>query len=311
MKYFTFGRLFLVLAIVALLFVATLFSAPAQFPKGTVFRVAQDESVSSVAERLFDEHIISSPKLFKSLLIFSTYDKTIQPGPYTFDEKQNIFKVAERLGLGIFETDFIKVTFPEGIPSTEMAKILKKNFENFDEELFVSLAKKEEGFLFPDTYYFDPETTPDAVISQLKSTFFRKTKSLLSDISDVHETITFASILEKEGRGEEQQKMIAGILLNRLEKGMLLQVDAPFVYLLGKESKDLTVEDLKLDNPYNTYVYKGLPPGPIGNPGLQAIEAALSPTQNEYLFYLHDNDGDIHYAKTFAEHVKNKKNYLK
>ncbi len=105
--------------------------------------------------------------------------------------------------------------------------------------------------------------------------------------------------------------MIAGILLNRLEKGMLLQVDAPFVYLLGKESKDLTVEDLKLDNPYNTYVYKGLPPGPIGNPGLQAIEAALSPTQNEYLFYLHDNDGDIHYAKTFAEHVKNKKNYLK
>lgn len=311
MKYFTFGRLFSILIVGALLYIATLFSAPVHFPEGTVFRVGQDETASSVAQRLFDEKIITSPRLFKSLLIFSTYDKTIQPGPYTFDERQNIFKVAERLGLGIFKTDFVKVTFPEGIPSTEMAKILKKNLEKFDTELFLSLAKKEEGYLFPDTYYFDPEITPEAVISQLKSTFSRKTKLLFSNVSDINETITFASILEKEGRGEEQQKMIAGILLNRLEKGMLLQVDAPFVYLLGKESKDLTLEDLKFDSPYNTYLYKGLPPGPIGNPGITAIEAALSPTQNEYLFYLHDTDGDIHYAKTFTEHVKNKKNYLK
>lgn len=126
-------------------------------------------------------------------------------------------------------------------------------------------------------------------------------------ISDV---IIMASILEGEALPKDRQ-VVAGILWKRLSIGMPLQVDATFRYINGKGTYDLTADDLKIDSPYNTYIHKGLPPGPISNPGIDAISASLNPIPTKYLYYLTEKDGTIHYAKTFTEHIANKNKYLK
>jgi UPF0755 protein len=143
----------------------------------------------------------------------------------------------------------------------------------------------------------------------------KKTESLNEEISkskrSLKEIIIMASLIEKEARGEEDRFIISGILWKRIEKGIPLQVDAPFLYILGKESSELTISDLSTNSPFNTYRYKGLPPAPIGNPGLESIKASLRPTTSPYLYYLHDKNGNIYYAKTYDEHKQNIKKYLK
>ena len=120
-----------------------------------------------------------------------------------------------------------------------------------------------------------------------------------------------ASILEEEARSFEDKQIVAGILWKRLDNDMALQVDAPFVYLLGKGSADLTLDDLKTDSPYNTYLYRGLTPTPISNPGLESLRAAVEPIASEHLFYLSDADGVMHYAEDFEQHKRNKELYLR
>ena len=120
-----------------------------------------------------------------------------------------------------------------------------------------------------------------------------------------------ASIIEKEARTMETRQIIAGILWKRLELGMPLQVDVSFKYINGKTTKNLTLADLKIDSPYNSYLYKGLPPTPISNPGLDAIKAAISPTKTDYLYFLSDRKGLMHYAKTYQQHLQNKELYLR
>jgi len=120
-----------------------------------------------------------------------------------------------------------------------------------------------------------------------------------------------ASLIEKESSGDEDRSIISGILWKRFNNNRPLQVDATLSYLLGKKSQDLTVDDLNIDSPYNTYRYPGLPVGPIGNPGLEAIQAAIYPKDSPYWFYLHDKTGKAYYAKTFEEHIANKNKYLR
>ena len=120
-----------------------------------------------------------------------------------------------------------------------------------------------------------------------------------------------ASIIEKEANGEEDRAVISGILWKRIAQGMPMQVDAPFLFLLNKQSSELTIKDLAIDSPYNTYKYKGLPPGPINNPRLESIKAALNPQTSPYLYYLHDAKGGIHYASDFKGHQANITRYLK
>ena len=121
-----------------------------------------------------------------------------------------------------------------------------------------------------------------------------------------------ASIIEREATGnQEEMQIVSGILWKRIREGMRLQVDAPFMYTLGKRSDELTLKDLASDSPYNTYRKKGLTPTPIGNPGIQAIYAALNPIESSYYFYLHDSRGTIHYAKDHDGHIRNKNQYLR
>ena len=208
----------------------------------------------------------------------------------------------------------MRVTFPEGSASFDMARILADELPGFDAAAFLALAKPDEGMLFPDTYYFLPGMTPQTVVTRLTDTFAQKTASLAPDIAasghSEEEILTMASLVEREAATPTDRRIVAGILWKRIAQSMRLQVDAPFGYLHQSDSYQPTAADTESDSPYNTYRHDGLPPTPIANPGLDAIDAALHPTATPYFYYVTGKDGVMHYAKTFDEHKTNIAKYL-
>lgn len=172
-----------------------------------------------------------------------------------------------------------------------------------------------EGYLFPDTYQFALNASlEDVVMRQLETMDARLTEKMRADIAaqgkTIFEIITVASILERELRSPEEKKIGAGVIKNRLELGMLLQMDSTVNFVTGKNLPSVTFTDLEVDSPYNTYKYVGLPPGPIANPGLDSIMAAIYPTGSDYLYFLTDSDGVAHFASTLAGHNQNRVKYL-
>jgi len=196
----------------------------------------------------------------------------------------------------------VKVTIPEGYTVKDIAEKFNR-FDNFNKENFLKIAK--EGYLFPDTYFLTGKETEKNIVKKMEENFKKKTGDVEPKI------VIMASLLEKEARTIEDKKIISGILWKRLEARMPLQVDAVFPYIINKISTELTLDDLKIDSLYNTYLYKGLPPAPICNPGLESIEAAKNPTDSLYWYYLSDSKNNIHYAKTFEEHKLNKIRYIR
>lgn len=171
-----------------------------------------------------------------------------------------------------------------------------------------------EGYLFPDTYRIYTSTTPEAVVQKLLANFDAKARPELQKLPagrSLHEILTMASIIEAEVPKDPDRRRVSDILWRRLARGWALQVDASVGYVTGHNRERSTAKDLKTDSLWNTYQYPGLPPGPIGNPGLFAIRAALNPDPNPYWYYLTGGDNQVHYARTFEEHIANKKIYLK
>jgi UPF0755 protein len=204
---------------------------------------------------------------------------------------------------------------PEGFTIKEFADIASRSLPDFNSEEFLAQNTNLEGYLFPDTYYVPADFTAEEFGMLLQETFTEKTLNLATSL-ETHPlgtdgVIKVASLLEREANTEESMKMVSGILQNRLAEGMRLQTDASLEYVLNRPLGTLTAEDLEIDSPYNTYRYGGLPPTPIGNPGLTAIMAVLSPTPSDYLYYLTDEDGVFHYAETFDEHKQNIVKYLR
>lgn len=288
---------------------------PKSFPSSYRVTIDSGQSLFSISRELSDDGLIRSRRVFEMIMLTLGSDKTISRGEYYFEKPLGVIGVALRISGRDFGIDRTKVTFPEGFTNRQMAERLGSELHDFDTKLFLDLAKAHEGYLFPDTYHFMPWTTPESVMNTLRKTFDQKTRNLISDIEkskhSLNDIIVMASLIEKEARGEEDRAFISGILWKRIEKGIPLQVDAPFLYILGKESSELTRSDLAIDSPFNTYKYKGLPPSPIGNPGLDSIKASLNPKESPYLYYLHDSEGQIYYAKTFTEHQANIRKYLK
>lgn len=290
--------------------------APDSFPKDTYFDVQKGSGLSQVAVSLSDAHIIRSPFLFKVFVTISGNQKGLVSGVYSFDQSVNLFQVVSRITSGEYGLTSVRVTIPEGSNVFEIANILQKYSKNFDREEFVRIAGAQEGYLFPDTYYFLPSVTADEALQALRANFNKKIlviddgiKSFNKSLKDI---VKMASILEEEARTTTSRRIIAGILWKRLSIGMPLQVDAAFQYVNGKrDSADLTLDDLKIDSPYNTYVYRDFPPTAITNPGLDSLFSAVTPIKTPYLYYLSDKKGEMHYAKTFEEHVANKNRYLR
>lgn len=291
-----------------------LIAPPKIFPTPYQITIDKGQTLFSISKELYEDGAIQSRRAFEMIVLTFGNESKINEGQYYFEKPVSVIEIGLRIIGKEFGVEKKRVTFPEGFSNKEMASRLTSTFEGFDTNTFMKLAKEKEGYLFPDTYGFFPDVKPELVIQALSSNFEKKIAPLRNDIKkssrSEEEVVIMASIIEKEANGENDRALIAGILWNRIDAGIPLQVDAPFLYLLGKESRELTKKDLAIISPYNTYKNKGLPPSPINNPGLAAIKAAIYPQKSSYFYYLHDKEGNIHYASTFAEHTKNIRKFL-
>lgn len=304
------GVVFLALVVAMVIMVAP----PESFPTNQALLIEEGLSVERIGALLEEQHYVRSAQLFVFLSVLTNAERSTQSGSYVFNEPQSVFGVIQSLQAGENRGQ-VRITLPEGITVNRMGKLLQSAIPHFDVATFQEYAKEHEGYLFPDTYFIDIETRPQQVIMLLRNTFQEKTQELREQARQEgqqwDDIVIMASLLEGEAITTKDREIIAGILWKRISIGMPLQVDAPFFYLLGKGSLELSEEDLNINSPYNTYRYRGLPPTPINNPGLDALSAALSPQETPYFFYLSDGEGTIHYARTHDQHVDNKNRYLR
>ena len=274
---------------------------------GGIIKIEKGASLSQVSKKLKDSGVISSELPFNLVVRILNQQKKIKSGDYFFNDPVSVFSAAMRLIGGDFEVEPVKVVVKEGDDLNDIAKAFS-GFEYFNQEEFFKLAKKSspetlEGRLFPDTYLFLPSASAGDVLRAMNENFKSKAGSVEPD------ALIMASLIEKEVPDSAERKIVSGVLWKRLKIGMPLQVDAVFPYITGKTK--VSLEDLKINSPYNTYSRKGLPPAPICNPGLDAIGAALNPQDSPYFYYLSGRDGQTHFAKTFEEHLSNKEKYLR
>jgi UPF0755 protein len=209
-----------------------------------------------------------------------------------------------------------KITIPEGYTSIQIAELLDKK-EIVEKESFLKLVKygekSWEGYLFPDTYEVPKKFGAENMFKLMLSNFEQVAvdNKLINKAEQtgftMDEIITLASIIEKEAQFAEEKRQISSVFHNRLKIGMKLQSCATIQYILGKPKEILEESDLEIESPYNTYLYKGLPPGPICNPGIDSIIAALEPANEDYLYFVLGDNGRHIFSKTYEEHLKNKK----
>jgi len=306
----------IVIGLALLIIVLTFIMAPpVNFPQKSILSIEEGLTLDETAKFLGDESIIRHPALFKLTVKILSGDKGVKAGDYFFEEPISTVTAAHRIISASYGLDPIRITIPEGVSNITVAQLLHTKLPSFDENYFLEAAGEYEGYLFPETYFFLPNSGTHLILAKMRQTFDEKTADLSEQIEQsdhtLEEIVIMASLLEAEARRSDTREKIAGILWKRLDIGMALQVDAVFPYIMGKNSFELTLDDLKFDSPYNTYLYPGLPIGPINNPSLSSISAALNPQESEYLFYLSDLSGNMHYAVTFDGHKVNKARYLR
>jgi UPF0755 protein len=282
-----------------------------------IFTVTKGESVRDIATRLKQENLIRNQIAFFLWVKFSNTENKLQAGDFRLSSNMSMEKIAENLTHGTLD---VWLTTLEGWRDEEIAMKLSQDFA-IPEQEFLKVAR--EGYMFPDTYLIPKEATAGAVVKIFLDNFDKRvTQEIKDNITmqnlTLEQGIVLASIVEREGRSDEDRPIIAGILLNRLRKDWSLQADATLQYILGYQSqekswwkKQLFNEDKKIKSPFNTYLNPGLPPQPICNPGLSAINALANPTTTDYMYYIHDTEGVAHYAVTLVEHEANVAKYLK
>lgn len=278
------------------------------------FLITKGSSASAIGNKLQSAGLIKSGLAFRIYLQFTGQAKRIQTGEFRLSPSFNLFQVVDQLSRGPIE---IWVTVPEGLRREEIAARFASNLDRdqaFVNE-FLASSKGKEGYLFPDTYLFPKDASASAVVAKMVRTFDSKMADLTQTGSSLSskDLLTLASLIERETKGDAERPVVAGIILNRLNAGWPLQIDASVQYVAGNASNwwpILTKADLQINSPYNSYKFTGLPPSPIASPGITSIKAAYNPEASGYWYYIHDNSGVIHYAKTLEEHNANVRKYL-
>ena len=289
------------------------------FPKTIYVEIPSGASTNRVANILRDNKLLKYPKIFVYTAMITGMDKKIRAGRFRFDEPISLWELIKKLSRGgSFD---IAITVPEGFTIYKIAGIVHRELGIDSIEFIAECQNKEllrklkipgptaEGFLFPETYDFPEGIDADSIISIMFGEFRRRWKpqysaraeSLKFSLLDV---VTLASIIESEAHRKSEQPIISSVYHNRLKLGMMLQADPTAIYGLKKFDKPLTLKDLDSDSPYNTYRHFGLPPGPICNPGEDAIRAALYPDSTDYLYFVSRRDGTHIFSKTIQEHHK-------
>lgn len=275
-----------------------------------IFLVKKGEGAKEISINLKEQGLIRYSSLFKVYALVQGQTEKLQAGEYELSPGMAIPEIVNKLASG----DRIKkiITIIEGWTLKDIANYLEEKGIAQTEELDPNL----EGYLFPDTYEISPEDGIEEIIEKMLDNFDKKlTSELREEIASqgktIHEIVIMASLVEKEVRGFEDKKIVAGILWKRLEWDIPLQVDATITYITGRKTTKILKEELQIDSPYNTYKYKGLPLGPISNPGLESILAAIYPQESQYLYYLSTPEGETIFSKTLKEHNTARAKYLK
>lgn len=284
------------------------------------FIVPKGQAITIMGERLVEEGLIKHPLIFRAIVIKDGLSTKIQAGSFDISPDMSVSEIANHLTNGTQDT---WVTILEGWRAEEISESLEaQDLDNFDKDEFLEFATSSEGMLYPDTYLIPREMSSEQIYHLLVNTFERKvSQGLWDEIEesdrDFDDVLIMSSLVEREARNFDQMRKVAGILWNRIDLGMALQVDATLQYSKGYDkyqqdwwSPPLSA-DKKVDSPYNTYLNPGLPPQPIANPSLNAITATLSPKESDDLFYIHANDGSMYTAATLEEHNANINKYLR
>ncbi|MBM3283620.1 endolytic transglycosylase MltG [Candidatus Gottesmanbacteria bacterium] len=281
-----------------------------------MFIVDRGESARGIAEKLQKQNLIRSAVAFFILARFGGVANIIQAGNFRLTPAMDLYTVSDILTHGTFD---IRITIPEGWRNEEIALKLTQEL-SIPEKEFLKAAR--EGYMFPDTYLIPKEATAEAVATIFLDNFNKKvTPDIISQANKKNlssgELITIASLVEREAKFPEDRPLVASVILNRLKIGMKLDIDATVQYVLGYQSmqkswwkNNLTREDLEIDSLYNTYKHPDLPPTPIANPGLAVIVSVIEAPATDYLYYISDKTGRIHFAKTIQEHNENIRKYL-
>ncbi|HEY4523516.1 MAG TPA: endolytic transglycosylase MltG [Candidatus Paceibacterota bacterium] len=272
--------------------------------------IGRGDGLGEIATQLKGENLIQSNLVFQLFALVTLRAHLLKPGNYVFSRAISTPEIVRQLVLG--GRDEVVVVIPEGFSAREIDMLLsKEGIIKKGELISIALKKKLEGYLFPDTYLFYRGSEVNMVLIKFSETFKEKVEPLLGTEKNALETLILASLIEKEVPNSDDRKIVAGILLKRLASDWPLQVDASICYLKPGKCYPLIPLDFKIDSPYNTYLYKGLPIAPIANPGIDAIIAVLHPEKSSYWFYLSDSKtGKTFFAKTLEEHNKNKTRVL-
>ncbi len=284
---------------------------------------------ATMGKRLADAGVVRSAAAFRIAVWMSGAGRRLQAGEYRFDAPLSAMQVVDKIRRGDV---FIKpITFPEGLTLRQMSELYESR--GFGTAVdFVHAARDTspiadldpkaqnlEGYLFPETYSLRRDTTPKQLVTQMVAAFRKALTAEMQQKAEargwtVRELVTLASLVEKETAKPEERPLVAAVYVNRLKIDMALYCDPTVIYALervGRYTGNLTREDLKVDSPYNTYRYPGLPPGPIASPGRASLEAAASPADVPYLYFVSRNDGSHVFATTIDEHNRNVYEYQK
>ncbi len=285
------------------------------------FIITSGDGVREIAKKLHDQNLIRDQIAFFLLIKQLGLEKRIQAGSFVLSPSMTASELANTLTVG---REDVKITIPEGLRSEQILDLLA--MQKVDEGNWTPLSeidnwKADEGKYFPETYLVPRTWTIDQIREHLRKTFDQKFDAkMIADAKSQgltpDEAVILASIVEREAQTDQDMPIVAGILLNRLNDNHPLQVDATIHYMLGTAKngwwpKEVLSEDVKIPSPYNTYLNTGLPPTPIGNPGMTSLRAVIYPTDSNYYYYISDKDGKMRYAKTLEEHNANIAKYLR
>ncbi len=282
--------------------------------------VPRGASVTRIATLLAEEELIQSPLIFRLVVKQLGIEGELQAGTFELSPAMDSYEIAHSLTEG---TRDVWVTLLEGWRMEQMAEYLvAQELALFEQDEFEALAAESEGYLYPETYLIPKASTAEDIHTLLRDTFDERVLTGLADEFDAsertqEEVIIMASLVEREARNYDQMREVAGVLWNRIDRGMPLQVDATLQYVKGYDAQAAQwwstplAADKELDSPFNTYQNPGLPPAPIANPSLQAVRATLDPADTSASYYIHDAQGRMHTAETLDGHNANIQEYLR
>lgn len=291
--------------------------------------IPSSSSTRAIAALLKDNGLIRNERVFVAYCRQQKIDSQMKAGHYRFARSMSLPDIAQAIAQG----KVVQVTFtiPEGYTVVQIGELLTARSlctaaaweeavkQDYDFS-FVKTARPAsgksslEGFLFPDTYVVGETASPQDIIRAMLNRFEDVWKNEMETAAqqqgrNVNDVVVMASLVEEEARIDTERATIAGVIWNRLQKGMMLQIDATVLYSLNQNKPVVTYADLKVESPYNTYLHAGLPPGPIACPGQAALQAALHPEKHNYYYYIARGDGSHHFSATYAEHLQAQRRY--